>query len=199
MAEAQKRPRLNFVELAQTPITILLEHYGIVLTKTKTGFRGDCPFPIHTGGKGTFGVHVQENYFQCFSLECQRARGGRKGGNCIGFVQAQENISDYYEAAARLSSILQARAEADKEAAQSQVVETAPEVKGDVVEQAERFMTQLDKKLDADFRKALEFMMNDDSVETWQERMEITLTMLKKTAKREVLASYRNGKAAAEK
>jgi|SRR5579872_6941987 len=131
MAEAQKRPRLNFVELAKTPITILLEHYSIVLTPTKSGLRGDCPFPIHTGGKGTFGVNLQGNYFQCFSPECQKARGGRKGGNVIGFVQAMQGIAEYYDAAVQLQAIVSARSEAEKKpekAVQSEVVEKTAEV-----------------------------------------------------------------------
>lgn len=75
---------------------MVLDHYGIKLTRSGDELRGPCP--IHKGSikSKNFTVNLRKNAFNCFSKDC-KARG-----NVLDFVAAMEHC-DVRDAAAKLT------------------------------------------------------------------------------------------------
>src|SRR5437879_770672 len=88
----------------------VLQRYGIRLKPSGTELRGACPLPQHGTGKQhksnqSFMVNLRKGIggaWACESTPCILARGGRKGGNCIDFVQWMESLATFQEAALRI-------------------------------------------------------------------------------------------------
>src|ERR1051326_1062536 len=68
---------------AAVTMTMVLDHYGLILKKSGNELRGKCP--IHRGlDKKHFTINVSKNIFKCFFAQC----GAH--GNVLDFVAAME-------------------------------------------------------------------------------------------------------------
>ncbi len=98
---------LKFDEIKRIPVVQVLARYRVKLHFNGTGASALCPLKTHRAGEKerTFSVHLDRNYWQCFSASCNSQNGGRRGGDVIDLValmegcrmrEAAEKLAEWY-------------------------------------------------------------------------------------------------------
>jgi DNA primase len=97
-----ERKHIDFEAARAIPIRDVVARYGVQLKWNGNKATAKCPLPTHSSKDSThsFSIKNDGNYFQCFSSSCNQGMG-KKGGDCINFVAAMENLSRY-DAAAKI-------------------------------------------------------------------------------------------------
>ena len=84
---------VNFDEIKRIPLVQVLGHYKVKLHFNGKGVTALCPLKTHRAGEKdrTFSIHIDRNYWQCFSRSCNSQNGGRRGGDVIDLVALLED------------------------------------------------------------------------------------------------------------
>jgi hypothetical protein len=95
---------LDFQRIKEVKLTDVLLRYKIPL-RFKTDYAVcPCPLPTHKAGDTgkNFSIHLQGNYWRCFSDSCNANNGGKRGGDVINFVALMDGCREK-DAAAKLA------------------------------------------------------------------------------------------------
>lgn len=92
---------------AAVTMSMVLSHYGVELRQVKQNqFRGRCPLPCHTSKDSGNSLTVTgPKAWACQSDSCAAARGGKRGGNPIDFIQWMEGCRTFHEAAKKAAEL----------------------------------------------------------------------------------------------
>jgi len=85
--------QLDFAEIKRIRIAEVCARYRVQLRFSGRAATAVCPLPTHKKDdkERTFSIEMDRNFFQCFSASCNRANGGKRGGDVIDFVALMEN------------------------------------------------------------------------------------------------------------
>jgi hypothetical protein len=179
---------LDFNEVKRIPIEQVVRRYGVELHQTDKGASARCPLPTHKqNDKGkTFSVHVQGNYWRCYSDSCNQGNGGKRGGDVINFVALMENYSQK-QAAEKLNEWYGVKEQ--KEPPQSEAARQSSDespnssLNGNSAGGSVKYMQTIGAWFEETFpRKA------DEDDQTYRKR-------LLNSVKTQLITSYKNGRA----
>lgn len=88
---------MDFDEVKCVSIVDVCLRYGLQLKFKGLYASARCPLPTHKKDdkERKFSVHVEENYWRCWSGSCNANNGGKQGGDVISLVALLEGCSQF--------------------------------------------------------------------------------------------------------
>ena len=180
---------VDFSEVKRIPIEQVVRRYNVELHVTDEGASARCPLPTHKPNDKakSFSVHVQGNYFRCYSESCNQGNGGKRGGDVINFVALMENCSQK-QAAEKLSEWYGVNPAEKKEPPQGEAArqsshESPKSSNNGSSNGGVKYMQTIDAWFDEAFPRK-----GDEDDQAYRKR-------LLNSVKAQLIASYRNGRA----